>query len=240
MAANPAKFQVMFLGVKEQELSDFYIDGIYIKPVSSVNLLGVTIDCRLNFQKHVEKVCKSASCKVKALLRIRPYLDLNNAKRLCNAYILSAFNYCPLIWMVGCKSNDGLINKVHKRALRAVYRDFQTPLLELLALDGSVTIHVRNLRALMIEIFKSLNKVNPEFMWQLFSTKSSHYNLRSGKTLKLPPTHTRRYGLNSLIFRGSLLWNTLPNSLKESISLAEFRHRIKGWTGDACSCPVCT
>ena len=240
MAANPAKFQVMFLGGKDRDLVEFCVDKICLKSVSSVKLLGVIIDSKLNFRLHVESLCKTASVKVRALLRIRPYLDYSSAKHLCCAYILSTFNYCPLIWMNGCKSNDALINKVHKRALSIVYRDFDSSFQELLTLDKGNTIHLRNLRALMTEVFKSLKNINPEFMWNIFSTKTTGYKLRSGIVLKLPPANTTKYGVNSLCFRGSILWNTLPNSLKLSRSLEEFRCSIKNWTGNTCTCHICS
>ena len=34
------------------------------------------------------------------------------------------------------------------------------------------------------------------------------YNLRDGSNLVLPKTKSSRYGINSLRFRGSFLWNT--------------------------------
>ena len=31
--------------------------------------------------------------------------------------------------------------------------------------DDSATVHISNFRCLMTEVYKSLNKLNPEFMW---------------------------------------------------------------------------
>ena len=52
------------------------------------------------------------------------------------------------------KKCNYIIDKPHKRALRAVYENWDASLEELLDVDGSVKIHTRNLRALMIEVFK--------------------------------------------------------------------------------------
>ena len=60
------------------------------------------------------------------------------------------------------KSGDGLINKTHCRALRAVHQNFELSLSELLIQDKSDRVHVRNLRCLMTEV--CVNKANPEFM----------------------------------------------------------------------------
>ena len=56
MAANPAKFQVMFLGRKESNTIEFKIEDIVLKSTNSVKLLGVIIDCKLNFHQHIEKL----------------------------------------------------------------------------------------------------------------------------------------------------------------------------------------
>ena len=74
--------------------------------------------------------------------------------------------------MFGCKTNNGLINQIHKRALRVVYRDFGSSYQVLLDKDKTVSIHVQNLRTLMIEVFKSLNHLNPAIMWDMFFAKT--------------------------------------------------------------------
>ena len=240
MIANPAKFQVMFLGKRNLGQIDFQIGDITLKSELRVKLLGVTIDSKLNFNSHVNTLCRTASQKVKALFRIRLFLNTDCAKKLCNAYILSTFNYCPLIWMFGSKKGNNAINKVHKRALCAVYQSFNNTFEELLNIDQSVKVHVRNLWYLQIEIYKSLHQLNPEFMRDMFVTKQSRYSLRSGNNLILPSTKTVRHGLNSIIFRGSLLWCSLPKSVKSSNSLAEFKSKVKTeWSGESCSCLIC-
>ena len=45
------------------------------------------------------------------------------------------------------------------------------------------------------------------------------YNLQNGSVVKLPGTNTIKYGINSLNFRGVMLWNILPKSIKLSKTL---------------------
>ena len=240
IAANPAKFQLMFLGNFGDNCDiKVRVDNTILRPKSCVKLLGLIIDSKLSFSEHVQTLCKSASAKVKALFRIRPYLNLISAKRLCEAFVLSSFNYCPLIWMYGCKSNHTLIN-FQFRALQAVYFNFSSSFTELLERDASVSIHVKNLRYLLIEIYKIIHRESPSFLWDMFVTKSSPYSLRSGGSLKLPPTKTQKFGTRSITFRGSLLWGSLPHSLKSAESLKLFKTQIKSWSGEACTCHICS
>ena len=46
------------------------------------------------------------------------------------------------------------INRLHERCLRIIYNDKTSSFADLLAKDGSATIHTRNLQVLAIEIFK--------------------------------------------------------------------------------------
>ena len=59
MVANPSKFQIMQLGLKTDDNIVLDIGNVSIDIVSSVKLLGITIDSRLKFdsmwQNYVKK-----------------------------------------------------------------------------------------------------------------------------------------------------------------------------------------
>ena len=88
----------MFLGTEDSNIS-LNIDGNIVKNSSIVKLLGVTIDDRLCFHPYIKDLCKKTNQKTEALLRIRKNLNQATADILCSSFILSTFNYCPLIWM---------------------------------------------------------------------------------------------------------------------------------------------
>lgn len=143
--------------------------------------------------------------------------------------------------MYGCKGNDTLINKVHARALRAIYLDFSSNFNTLLEKDASVSIHVRNLRFLLCEVYKIIWRESPSFLWDMFTITKSPYILRSGNRRVILPNvgKTQTYGLNSLVFRGSLLWNCLPSEIKTADSSKLFKIKLKSWSGKICTCKIC-
>ena len=62
MVVNPDKFQVIFLG--NQNRLNLLIDGINNIPSSdTVNLLGVIIDKRLEFNAYITDICRKANNK---------------------------------------------------------------------------------------------------------------------------------------------------------------------------------
>ena len=76
-------------------------------------------------------------------------------------------------------------------------------------------------------------------MWLYFEEKTMPYNLRHGSKLILPKTKSSRFGINSLRFRGSLLRNNLPVSLKNCQGLNEFKQELKNLGNIHCTCLVC-
>ena len=80
-----------------------------------------------------------------------------------------------------------------------------------------------------------LSDVNPDFMKNYFSIKEIPCSLRNGSALKI----RNYYGTNSIHFRACLLWNKLPNTLKESQLLPEFKYKIKTIGKIDFSCTIC-
>ena len=79
---------------------------------------------------------------------------------------------------------------------------------DLLIKDSSWTIHEKNIHTLLIE---SLNHSSPPVMQEFFDLKVTPYSLRNNNLLRLPKTNTSRYGTEALCFKGSIIWNTVPN-----------------------------
>ena len=76
------------------------------------------------------------------------------------ALITSQFSYSPLIWMFHSLNLNNKINRIHEQALRLVYQN-NLRFSELLDLDNSVTVHQKNLKVLVTEIYKIKNGIAP-------------------------------------------------------------------------------
>ena len=239
LKANPGQFQFMILGDKKNNTFVLNIHDNEIKNSSEVELLGITIDSQLKFKKHIDSLCRKASYKLHALRRIRNFLTVEKAKMLANAFINSQFNYAPLVWMFAGKTSINKICKIHHRTLQVIHDDYQKSSDELLDINNDVNVHQKHLRILALEVFKSITHVNPEFMWSYFNENTIPYNLRNGNRLLLPPAKSVKFGINSLIFRGSLLWNNLPLNLKICQTIDEFKLELKRLGRIHCTCTVC-
>ena len=52
-------------------------------------------------------------------------------------------------------------------------------------------------------------------------------NPRCGSIVNLLVTNTAKYGKNSINFRGAMLWNIIPENIKLSKALSEFKKKLK-------------
>ena len=166
-------------------------------------------------------------------------MKVEKARILANALIDSQFNYAPLMWMFAGKTLINKICKIHHRTLRVVYNEYNKSSGELLQHNINVSIHQRHLQYLALKVFKYLMHLNPEFIWSYFNENPIPYDLRKGIKVFLPPVKLFRFGLNSIHFRGSILWNNLPSSVKNSQTINEFKVKLKNLGNIHCTCGMC-
>ena len=119
------------------------------------------------------------------------------------------------------------INRTHKRVLRALYGDYESTFEELLDREKSKTINKKNLQILMNEVYRTINNLNPEYMWEFFTKRDVPYGLLISELCKIPSVNTQCYGINSLSLRGSLMWNALSDGIKLTTSAKNFKKEIR-------------
>ncbi len=110
---------------------------------------------------------------------------------------------------------------------------------QLLEKCNYATLHIRCLRIISTEVFKSLNNLNPSFMKEMFNVKETCCNLRDSCLMYLLSFNKIIYGKNTFKYYGSLLWNLLPNDIKKCMDLDTVKTLIMSWDGPRCQCNLC-
>ena len=65
-------------------------------------------------------------------------------------------------------------------------------------------------------------------MQEIFEKRQNvDYNLRSQTDFVLPGVNTTYFGLHSLRYLSSKIWNVIPDEIKNSLSLDEFKIKIQ-------------
>ena len=128
LVANPAKFQTML--VKSNNIDDIELnvtaENVSLPSSDTMKVLGIDIDNRLIFDGHVSSMCIKAGKQLNALQRLKGSLDRDSRMAIYKSFIMSNFNYCPVIWMFTSKTSLSKLENIQKRALRFVLDDYQT------------------------------------------------------------------------------------------------------------------
>ena len=128
MIVNPDKFQAIVVK-RNNKMKDSYSLNINQEVINSENcvkLLGVEIDDKLSFEKHISTLVKKASSQLNAISRIQKFMGFKEKEILLNSFVYSNFNYCPLVWHFCLAKSVKRIEKIQERALRILYNDFSS------------------------------------------------------------------------------------------------------------------
>ena len=145
MKANPDKYHLLINNTKES--FQIKIDNDTVSNSKYEKLLGVKIDHELSFNEHVLSLYKKASQKPIALSRIASCVTLDQRRLILNSFITSHFSYCLIVRMFHSRKLNERINHIHEKALRTVYKNFNSSFQELLIENESLNIHHRGLKS---------------------------------------------------------------------------------------------
>ena len=176
MIVNPEKHQAMVLGA--------YSNYEFSFPVkNSIDLLGVTIDKDLSFNRHISQICEKVNKQFSVLKRFKNIITSNVMLRLYKAFILPHFQYCSLIWHFSGTRNCDKLESLNKRILRFIFNDSLSSYDELLKKANIASLYTGRLHKILMVVFKSLFvSTYPGYLKELFVFRNSSYSLR-GKNI---------------------------------------------------------
>ena len=120
-----------------------------------------------------------------------------------------------------------------------MYKDYISSFENLLNIDNTFTIHERNLQKLATEMYKIKNNLSPSLLSDIFPVSQNPYELRNKNICKTENIHTVFYGSETVSFRGPRTWALIPDNIKNSNNLNEFKPKIKSWKPEGCACRIC-
>ena len=194
----------------------------------------------LKFDVHISNICKKAAQQLNVLKRIGSVLTRANKITIFYSFILSNFNFCPLVWHFCSKKNTRKIEKIQERALRFIYEDLESSYESLLLKAKLPSLEIRRMRSMALECFKILHDLSPRCLSDLVSFKKVTYNFRYSNILEIPKVRTTSYGKMSFRYAAPVLWNSLPEHFKCQTNFLQFKSMIASWSGKDCECTACS
>ena len=226
MVVNPNKFQsIIITGLgKLKDSYELLIDNHKIDSENSVTLLGIEIDNKINFEKHVTALCQKAGHQMPCHAYIST-LDFRKSKCYLTVLYSQIVTIAPLFRISALPPCHKKIEKISERALTLLHNYNYSSYSSLILKVERPTMEVSCLRRLAIEVFKTLKSLNSDFMCAYFK-KASHAARRKNN-LVVNRAKTTTFDEKSLRNWDLKIWNSLPEDVKESTSIPKFTEFIK-------------
>ena len=236
MALNPDKSEAILLGTTQRatyysHLTSVDLAACPVPLVSHVKILGVTLDNRLSFDRHVDAVCKSAYYHMRALRHFRSAITDDMAKSVACALIGSRLDYANSVLYGITQRNINRLQRVQNSMARVVARP-SIPLsfgsTSLLYNLHWLPIDYRIKFKLAIITYNIIHSSEPAYLRSLLAFRAPQRSLRFSDTNLLHvPLVRSAFGSRGFSVASPTIWNSLPTDLRTCTSFHTFRRLLK-------------
>ena len=239
---NPDKTEFILFGSKKQRKrlnACFPIDILCnpLHPTESVKNLGVWFDSDFSFSKHVQNVCNGCFSQLRDFRNIRQFLTQDAAVSIANAFVSSRLDYCNSLFRSLSKVNLHRLQSIQNSAARIVTNSCKytriTPVLRKL---HWLRIQFHSDFKLATLVYKFIHTGFPKYFAPHLSTYRITFNTTCSQSVanflnvpKFQPTihkSTKQFGF-SFAFDAPTVWNSLPEDIRASPTIASFRKKLK-------------
>ena len=126
MVLNESKTKTMLVAGKrlQKKMSStsltVHVNSVELGQVQSHKLLGIIIDTHLNFNEHIDNLCKKLTQRIAVLKKIRSHLLLDQRILYYNAMIKQTMMYGSSVWVSTSVDNLNKVFRQKKRAARVI------------------------------------------------------------------------------------------------------------------------
>jgi hypothetical protein len=233
---NDSKTEFILLGSRQQLAkcitNQINVNGQCVERTNIIKYLGAWIDQNVSFKRHIVKKCGTAMGSLFRIRNIRKYLTQDACHTLVRGLVLSHLDYANaiLLGLPECdiKKLQRVQNMAAKVTLSKGKYDSSTECLKAL---HWLPVRHRITHKVLCLVYKALHGAAPKYMTEMLTLKQQRRgSLRSNEdymTLEEPCTKRKTFAHRSFSVMGAVLWNKLPNDIKMSESISQFKAKLK-------------
>ena len=185
----------------------------------------------LSFDNHVSRTCQTCYLELHRISTIKNYLSQDALKVLVCSLVLSRLDYCNSLLGGISKKLTKRLQKVQNNAARLISssprRAHISPVLKDL---HWLPVEQRIVYKLLLLTYKCLTDQAPSYLSSLLNLYVPSRQLRSSsdaRRLHIPSYHLKTVGYRSFSHQASMLWNSLPHSVRHSASTSSLKTSLK-------------
>lgn len=224
---NVKKCGVMHFGSKNNCFDYMLCNNILSELLEEVDL-GVTIDNRVTFRKHIVNVVQKANKVIGMICRTFVNKDERIIMPLYKSMIRPVLDYCSQIWYPVLRRDIVLIEKVQHKVTKLIDSVKHLSYEQRLQKLQLFTLETRRLRYDLIEVFKISKGLYTNVSLEDFFVLNK-LGLR-GHGFKLSKMHARsNIALNMFVNRVVNVWNSLPVDTVNATTLIDFKKGVDSY-----------
>ena len=229
---NPEKTKVLLLGTRhmlKKVPNGFCVTLLEkeLSPVPSAKDLGVQVDETLSYDERITNTVSACLARLCQINRVKYIFDTQTLLNIINALVFSKLFSFSSVWSNTSNKNILKLQSVQNFAARIVSGarkyDHITPVLKNW-LPVSSMLSLRD----AILAFKCVKGLAPSYLADKFATRSSVHSVNTRNKHKLSiPRYKSAAGQRTFFYRAVTLWNSLPYSVTDNITLTGFKRDLK-------------
>ena len=100
-----------------------------------------------------------------------------------------------------------------------------------ISVDSTEIRILHRYRLLNESVYESVNKISPSFFHNVFETLTTVHHYDASQASKgdifMTSENTLQYGLRCVRYAGAKSWNSIPDVIRQSPSVSNFRRKLK-------------
>ena len=205
-----------------------------IKEENYVRFLGVLLDSTLSWKYHMSELSKKLARTVGLFYKIRHYAPRDTLVLLYHAIFASFLTYGVSTWGLTYPSLLEPVAILQKKIMRSITFNENTapstPIfdtLQILKFNDVILLQITSF------VYECVNNLAPVYFRDFFRSIHNVHDIGTRQSkrgdLFALRCNTTQYGLRSIHYSGVRLWNSLPQEIRSSNSLSNFKKKAKSY-----------
>ena len=193
--------------------------------------MGVTLDSRLTFTQHVEKIRRKAFPKIRTLGTIRSFVSKETSVYLYKSLVLSQIDYADILYDGLNQTQGQYLQRLQNTGLRTVLNcDPRTPIDELHKRAGIKTLKERRRDHVCQYVYRGIHGLSTPRMNEMFSPLESVHNRNTRAVVRgdlAVPAYNLSISRRCFAYRGAVYYNMLDNNVRDAPTLNQLKEALK-------------
>lgn len=230
---NINKTNYIIFGKHSNNSLNLIVNQIPIKKVIFIKYLGLLINEKLSWDQHANHIMKSIAPYCGMLYKLNKILNKKMLFNIYFAHINGRLLYLNVIWSSIPIYKQKEIKVLQNKALKSIMSLPRLAPTHTLYNEKILPFELLSEYELMVLFYKIINHKIKHNLDIITNSEIHEHNTRYNSQLHVTTNNTHRFGKNSILNRGKIKYNALPEDLKNITNLQKFKIELKKYLMDS-------